>query len=444
MIEDAELLRRYVTEHSESAFAEFVQRRIDFVYACALRRVGGDAHFADDVAQQVFVAAAREARHLAGHPGLTGWLYTTTRNVAAQLVRTERRRQVHEEQAFVMENYDARPETPVDWEKLRPVLDSALDGLSAADREAVLLRYFEGRSFVEIGSRLRLAENSARMRVDRALDKLSAALTKRGVTSTVAALAIALAGQPGVAAPTGLAAAATGAALAGAGLTGSAITTAFFMGMTKLQMAAAGIALAAGATGLVVQARSVAALQDQIAQVEQQAQAGTVLEAERAKLIRLQQEMANRERAQAGELAELTQETASLNAQLTTVTSVGPSTPARSTQAFDIRSLDVQPVARVRTPPQYPVGLREAGTEGEATVDFDIDPDGKVQNVTVKSATHPEFGEAAVAAVQQWLYRPGQKGGTMVATHVQMPIVFTLNNESSSSSKPKAATVPWF
>ena len=103
-----------------------------------------------------------------------------------------------------------------DWARLRPVIDGALDELEERDREAVLLRYFEGRSYAEVGARLRLNENAARMRVDRALERMHALLTRRGVSSSVAALALALSGAAAVTAPTGLAATVTGVALSGA------------------------------------------------------------------------------------------------------------------------------------------------------------------------------------------------------------------------------------
>ena len=81
MSEDAELLGRYASEHSESAFIELIRRHVDLVYSAALRLSGGDAHRAEDVTQQVFTELARQAQHLAKHPALAGWLYTTTRRV---------------------------------------------------------------------------------------------------------------------------------------------------------------------------------------------------------------------------------------------------------------------------------------------------------------------------------------------------------------------------
>jgi DNA-directed RNA polymerase specialized sigma24 family protein len=102
MTDEAKLLRRYAEEKSEAAFAELVRRRIDFVYAVALRKVGGDAHLAEDVAQQVFVDLARKAAKLAHHAVLSGWLFTSTHYAATQLVRAERRRRAREAKAEAM------------------------------------------------------------------------------------------------------------------------------------------------------------------------------------------------------------------------------------------------------------------------------------------------------------------------------------------------------
>src|SRR5882724_9721196 len=102
MIDDTELLRQYATERSNPAFAELVQRHVDLVYSVALRKVGGDSHAARDVAQFVFIALARKSKALTRYRALTGWLYLTTHHLAAQMVRSERRRQIREHQAYTM------------------------------------------------------------------------------------------------------------------------------------------------------------------------------------------------------------------------------------------------------------------------------------------------------------------------------------------------------
>lgn len=253
MTTESELLRRFVADRSETAFREFVGRHIDFVYATALRQVGGDTHLAKEVAQTVFLDLARKARSLVSRSSLTGWLYTSTRFAAGKALRSRSRRRVHETEAHLMQHIlSASSAAEIDWNELRPVLDAALHELGEADREAILLRYFEGRSLAEVGAAVGLAENSARMRVDRALERLRTRLARRGITSTAAALGVVLASQPTVAAPPGLAASIAGASLAGAAVlgSGSVVTLALslieFMNTAKIILGTIGLVAAFG------------------------------------------------------------------------------------------------------------------------------------------------------------------------------------------------------
>jgi len=41
--------------------------------------------------------------------------------------------------------------------------------------------------------------------------------------------------------------------------------------------------------------------------------------------------------------------------------------------------------------------------------------------------TYEEFAEAATAAVAKWKFKPGRKDRQPVNTHMQVPILFTLN-----------------
>jgi RNA polymerase sigma factor (sigma-70 family) len=283
MTTDHELLRRYVEDRSEQAFAELVRHRIGLVHGIALRRVGGDVHLAHDVTQKVFVALARGATQLVQHPVLSGWFYITTRNAAAQAVRTERRRHNREQEASIMHETDSIGGSQPDWEKLRANLDEAMDQLSERDRSAVLLRFFEDRSFADVGARLRLTENAARMRVERALEKMHAILARRGVSSTATALGTLLAAQMGQAAPAGLAATVTTTALAGASIS-SGISAVTFMSITKLQIGIAITLVAAGIGGFVVQRHTNAGLRKQIARLTDQNQEVAALRSENLRL----------------------------------------------------------------------------------------------------------------------------------------------------------------
>jgi hypothetical protein len=123
-----------------------------------------------------------------------------------------------------------------DWSRLAPVLDEAMHELAEADRIALLLRHFQQRPVAEVGARLGLGENAARMRVERALDRLRGRLAKRGITSTGSALALALGGPAVVAAPAGLATNIAAGAVAAGALTASTFGLLSFMASTKLKI----------------------------------------------------------------------------------------------------------------------------------------------------------------------------------------------------------------
>lgn len=258
--DDPELLLRYADERTEEAFAELVRRHLDLVHSAALRQVGGNEASAADVAQAVFTELARQAGRLTRHPALTGWLYTTTHRMAARHVRGETRRQRREQEAHAMQELHRDAEPELDWARLRPVLDAAMHDLGETDRLAVLLRHFEQRPLAEVGTRLGLSENAARMRVDRALEKLRAKLAKRGVTSTASALALALTGQAVTAAPATLAATITTAALAATFTTSSTLGILTLMASTKLKITVAVAVLATAGGALVLQSQTAARL----------------------------------------------------------------------------------------------------------------------------------------------------------------------------------------
>jgi hypothetical protein len=130
------------------------------------------------------------------------------------------------------------------WDQFRPVIDDAMDELNEHEREVILLRFFENLPLAEVGAKFSVSPDAARMRVDRALDKLRGLLAKRGIASTSVALAAIFASQSGLAAPSGLAAKIVAGVLSQAG----AFTTAT-LGLWKIL---AGVAIAALGTGLVI------------------------------------------------------------------------------------------------------------------------------------------------------------------------------------------------
>ena len=177
-LDDIELLAQYARDNSEAAFATLVTRHVNLVYSTALRNAG-NPHAAEEITQAVFIILARKARSLSPQTILSGWLYQTARLTAANFLRAEIRRQ-HREQEAYMQSLLNEPEPNV-WPQIAPLLDAAMAGLGEKDRNAVVLRFFENKSLGEVGRALGASEDAAKMRVNRALDKLRKFFSKRGV-----------------------------------------------------------------------------------------------------------------------------------------------------------------------------------------------------------------------------------------------------------------------
>jgi RNA polymerase sigma factor (sigma-70 family) len=223
MNDDLNLLREFARNNSEAAFATLVSRHVNLVYSVALRQVH-DSHLAEEITQAVFIILARKADSLGDKTILPGWLCRTARYASANALTIQRRRQ-HREQEAYMQSILNEAEPAETWNQIAPLLDGAMEKLGQKDHDALVLRFFENKTFAEVGATLGASEDAAKMRVNRALEKLRKFFTKRGVSSTTAIIAGTISANSVQAAPVALAKSVTAVAIAkGAAASGSTLT----------------------------------------------------------------------------------------------------------------------------------------------------------------------------------------------------------------------------
>jgi RNA polymerase sigma factor (sigma-70 family) len=188
---DGTLLQAFVRDRSEAAFQSLVERYLGMVLGIARRRVGDNGVAAEEVAQTVFMILARKAKWLKPERSLAPWIHRVTVIECAEASRREARHRTR--MRAVSTQLLAECKGREVWREALPILDEAIDALSKNERAVVMARFFERKSFRDIGAASGKSEDAAQKQCERALQRLSVFLRKRGIRVSVAILAPGLA-----------------------------------------------------------------------------------------------------------------------------------------------------------------------------------------------------------------------------------------------------------
>jgi RNA polymerase sigma factor (sigma-70 family) len=217
---DGELLRTYIATSSEEAFAELVRRHIGWIHASA-RRLTADEHLADDVTQATFIVLAKTPPKAHPDAPLSAWLFQVLRNVGKSALRMKRRRTFYEFKAATMRKELTIQEDLLEWADLEPLVDELVGTLNAGDRQAILLQFYERKPLSDIARALGVSNDAARKRIERALRRLRDLAGKRGLVTSVSAIASTMTLHLRPAMPTAAAEAVAAAGCAARGSIGS-------------------------------------------------------------------------------------------------------------------------------------------------------------------------------------------------------------------------------
>jgi len=168
-----------------SAFDVLVARWEDKIRGAAYRFLGSEEE-ARDVAQEAFLKAYRALEGFKGEARFSSWLYQIATNLCRDRLRRRRTRaavsleELEETGPVIAETRPGAHELLVQSDLARAVR-RAVHALSEEQREVVILKEYQGLTFLEIAQSLDLPVSTVKTRLYRGLGQLRLRLEREGV-----------------------------------------------------------------------------------------------------------------------------------------------------------------------------------------------------------------------------------------------------------------------
>lgn len=174
---DADLIERTL-EGDQHAFTLLVEKYQDQIHMLAWQKVG-DFHIAQEITQDVFIAAYQKLSTLKHPNRFSGWLYVIANRKCITWYRKKKPQPQSLEETYPMEleeayysDYESRQREAAANEKRRAMVQKLLSKLRESDRTVITLHYLAGLTCEEIGRFLGVSTNTVKIRLHRARNRL--------------------------------------------------------------------------------------------------------------------------------------------------------------------------------------------------------------------------------------------------------------------------------
>lgn len=100
------------------------------------------------------------------------------------------------------------------------------------------------------------------------------------------------------------------------------------------------------------------------------------------------------------------------------------SAAAMAEPIYDVRELEVKPWGGMQTAPELPSELATRRQRVVVVVEVVVTKEGKTRDLVIRESNDPRYNEPVLAAIRQWTFNPGKKGGEPAACKVYVPLAF--------------------
>ncbi len=165
---------RAVLSGNPEIYAVLVRRYQETLFRHA-QRMTGQADEAEDIVQTSFVRGYENLQRCRDVDRVGAWLFRINANACKDYLKNRRRKDLRLDAVSPLPG-EEDPQASAEQRQVRDHITAALDGLSADEREAFVLKHVEGLSYQEMADMLDVSISALKMRVHRAREGLQALL----------------------------------------------------------------------------------------------------------------------------------------------------------------------------------------------------------------------------------------------------------------------------